>query len=128
MAQAQSVSPWVIGAQGTHADVGSAQVATTLGEVRTATAPHVTQGFHQPWITVSPTDVDVPEGVEVDIYPNPTTDILNINVTGQDKDISARMFDMHGREVANVQWNGRVAASMNVGHLAVGTYLLELYT
>ncbi|MFD2785064.1 GEVED domain-containing protein [Hymenobacter rubripertinctus] len=59
------------------------------------------------------------------IYPNPATDVLNIEIpaTIDASTVSVSVYDMRGAEVKNARFEGSL---LNVGELAKGVYLLRI--
>lgn len=60
----------------------------------------------------------------VSVYPNPTTDILNINVPASVELVNVSMFDVLGKQVNASHSNGVV----NTAALANGVYMLKIQT
>ena len=60
------------------------------------------------------------------VYPNPVTDILNVNITNaQNNIISARIFDSYGKLI----YNGQMISgtnTINMTNFSKGIYLLRL--
>ncbi len=97
---AQSISPEVIASAGEHYDNGTVQLSWTLGEVMIDTYDNgtniVTQGFHQTQLTVTSVDETLAD-VRLNMYPNPTSEVLNIDLGNNETDISIQLFDMGGK-------------------------------
>ncbi|MBN2745894.1 MAG: T9SS type A sorting domain-containing protein [Bacteroidales bacterium] len=69
-------------------------------------------------------NITKPESL-VRVFPNPTTDLLNISLTTQNETIELiQLFDMQGRVVFSQDMN-EIATQIDVGHLPSGIYLLE---
>jgi len=70
--------------------------------------------------------------VDVNIYPNPSTDIINVEINSKNNDlVSYSLSDMTGRIIEKGQWslnstNSRF--SINVSDVIKGIYLLKLST
>lgn len=128
---AQSITPEVIASAGEHFTGSNAQLSWTIGEVVIETVTDgnnfITQGFHQPFGSEIGIEEDLPEGMEVKIYPNPVREQLMITLQGNDMPLNLRMFDMTGKLV-----NSRTIAAntgsviLNVAGLANAAYLLQL--
>jgi len=133
LVNAQSISPDVVASAGTHFSNGSAQLSWTIGEPVIKTYDNgsniLTQGFHQPDITVTgihETEMAL-EGVSV--YPNPTDQLLNIRLEGQQNDVSLNLYDAAGRVVMSDELtSGTALSQFNLTGIANGTYLLRLAT
>jgi hypothetical protein len=69
-------------------------------------------------------------GSTVSIYPNPTTDELNIDVyTTKAQNNTIKLLDMSGRVIKEIQSKLEVGANnikMNLGELATGIYTIQL--
>lgn len=81
------------------------------------------------WKTCLPCDIEVGvENAEVDadlfVYPNPTTNQLNINLSANQKATAIGMLDMLGREVLHQPFTTR----LDVSHLPAGNYVVAVYT
>ena len=64
---------------------------------------------------------------EFSVYPNPSNDVVNINVKGSIMN-SAEIVDLNGRVVKSVKLNGVSDATINVADLASGVYMLNVST
>ncbi|MCF8462249.1 MAG: T9SS type A sorting domain-containing protein [Flavobacteriales bacterium] len=132
-ANAQSISPDVVASAGTHFSNGSTQLSWTIGEPVINTHDNgsniLTQGFHQPDITVTgihETEMAL-EGVSV--YPNPTDQLLNIRLEGQQNDVTLGLYDSAGRMVLSDELtSGSTLSQLSLTGIANGTYLLRLVT
>lgn len=61
----------------------------------------------------------------ISIYPNPATNILNVNVNGSD--ISAvQIVDLNGRQVFSKSFSNLSEAQINVNELSTGMYLINI--
>jgi len=122
-----SFSQEVISTQGDSYINASGSVDFTIGEVVTFTGTdgsnYLTQGFHQTnWNFVELED-HKPD-FEVNIYPNPVEDELNIR-TVEFQDITYVLYDSRGRIVRENELSGEVTA-ITVTDLAPGSYQLTL--
>ena len=67
------------------------------------------------------------KSIKVDIYPNPTTDYLNIQVAGTDSKPSFHLHNIIGNEVkVEFEEMGDNKYRINVENLAPGYYLLAI--
>ena len=61
------------------------------------------------------------------IYPNPTTDVLNITSTSTDNITQAKVYDISGKLLLHLTFdNHQVTQQIPVEHLASGIYIIEL--
>ncbi len=67
-------------------------------------------------------DDNVLESTEVSIYPNPTSDVINIKSTIIID--SVEMFDLLGKQVLTIQGTEQI----KVNHLPTGVYILKVYS
>lgn len=122
---AQSNTPSVINASGTsQAQVGNVWLEIAVGEVATSTVGNITQGVLQPRYTLATPTIELAEGQRIHIFPNPTTDILNIEAT-KTTVTQLQVMDMFGRLLL-VEKNHPL--SINVQNLASGAYILQIFT
>lgn len=62
------------------------------------------------------------------VYPNPTTDQLNIQIPDlRGQTASIRLFDLQGRLISQMKTR-QLAVTLPLGHLAAGQYVLEITT
>ena len=88
----------------------------------------ITQGFHQTLLNVTSVEEQSIAGVNVTVFPNPTSDVLNINLTNNLKDLQLDLFDMSGkllqaRKIGAAESNLQI--SMN--EYARANYLLRVF-
>ena len=60
---------------------------------------------------------------DLNIYPNPVTDVLHIENTGTEAVLRYEVYDMRG---VMVQFDSRPASQINLEKLSSGTYLLKI--
>lgn len=127
---AQSIEPQVIASAGEHFDNGSVQLSWTLGEVMIDTYDNgtniLTQGFHQTELTVTTVDETL-ANVRLNLYPNPTSELLNIELGNNESDINLQLFDMSGKLVHQAKieaYQTKYVLPMNL--VATGNYLVQM--
>lgn len=129
---AQSISPQVIASAGTHYSNGSAQLSWTVGEPVITTVSNgnniITQGFHQTLLNITSVEEQSVAGVNVTVFPNPTSELVNINLVNNLKDLQLDLYDMAGkllqaRKIGAAE--GNVQISMT--DYARANYLLRIY-
>lgn len=130
LGMAQSIEPQVIASAGEHFDNGSVQLSWTLGEVVIDTYDNgtniLTQGFHQTELTVTAIDETI-ANVRLNMYPNPTSELLNIELGNNESDINLQLFDMSGKLVHQVKieaYQTKYVLPMNL--VATGNYLVQM--
>lgn len=117
----------VVSTQGESYYGGSANIDFTIGEaiINTETdgTYEITQGFHQTnWNFAGMEDL-MPE-MDVKIFPNPTSDILNITTT-QFEGVSYALVDANGKIVKDDKLIGETTI-VGVNELAPGSYSILL--
>jgi len=127
---AQSISPEVIASAGEHFENGSAQLSWTLGEVMIDTYDDgtniLTQGFHQTQLTITSVEETLAD-IRLNMYPNPTSELLNIVLGNNRTDIELQLFDMSGKLIhqAKIEANNpKYVLPMN--KVAAGNYLIQM--
>ncbi|MBK9981591.1 MAG: T9SS type A sorting domain-containing protein [Saprospiraceae bacterium] len=128
----QSISPQILGSAGTHFTGSNAQLSWTIGEPVINTLDNgsniITQGFHQTLLIITAIEEQSIEGVNVKVYPNPTSNLVIINLVNNLKDLKLELFDMTGKLL---HWNlfgfseGNVQFSLK--DYASANYLLRIY-
>lgn len=128
---AQSLERQVIGSAGDYATGGNVSLSYTVGETATATLSGgnliLTQGFQQPDDQMTGIDEPVFNG-EITVYPNPTSDIVMINITSDD-DLILELTNVSGQQLMNrelVFQSGNYSGQVDLQKYAAGTYLLYL--
>jgi len=128
----QSISPQVIASAGTHYTGSNAQLSWTIGEPVITTVSNgsntITQGFHQTLLDIVSVEEQNTAGVNVNVFPNPTQDRVNINLVNNLKDLQMDLFDMTGkllqaRRIGAAENNVQV----DMTNYARANYLLRIY-
>ncbi len=130
-ANAQSISPEVIATSGEHFSNGTSQLSWTIGEVMIDTYSEggniVTQGFHQTQLTVTSIEESNPLSLDVNVFPNPTSQFLNIGVEGEHSELTATLYDMHGKLLMQESLqSGQGSAQLDLSKLAIAYYILKV--
>jgi hypothetical protein len=117
----------VISTQGESYSNTSANIDFTIGEVIIDTGTdgshYLTQGFHQTnWNFLGVEDF-APD-YEASIFPNPTSDILNIK-SSSFENVTYTLYDAQGKLVLQSTLAAEVTP-IQVSHLAPGSYSLQL--
>jgi len=87
----------------------------------------VTQGVQQPYEIFTVLGLDVSDiQIELQTYPNPTTDFLTIRVESQVlNELSYQLFDANGKLIENKKMNSSLE-TINLENLANATYFLKI--
>ncbi len=88
----------VVSANGGTATAAGTQVSWTIGEPITATVTDgtttLTQGFHQTKLTVTAVDDIQIAGLEIKVYPNPTSDYVTVHFSKVVEKPTYLLFDL----------------------------------
>jgi ELWxxDGT repeat protein len=63
----------------------------------------------------------------VNLYPNPSSGVLNINVENQQIE-SVKIFNLTGKEVMQLSAKSKLTETINISQLSSGVYLIQLKT
>lgn len=119
----------VISANGGTATAAGTQVSWTIGEPVVATVGDanftLTQGFHQSKLTVTAIDEIQVAGVEIKVYPNPTSDFVTVHFSKTVEKPIYFLFDLSGRiiEQKNIE---STDVKIDMTSFAGGSYILKL--
>ena len=127
---AQSITPEVIASAGEHYDNGTVQLSWTLGEVMIDTYDNgtniLTQGFHQTQLTVTSIEENLAD-VTMNLYPNPTSEYLNISLRNNQNDINLQVYDMTGKLIHKDMINAHDSKYvLPMQTVATGKYLIQM--
>jgi hypothetical protein len=117
----------VVSTQGDSYSNSSGNISFTIGETVIATEAaggyELTQGFHQTnWNFLGVEDHDL--NYEIVVYPNPSTDVLNIK-TPSFENVNYTLIDVTGRVVIQNSLEGNIT-TIDASQLAPGNYSLVL--
>jgi hypothetical protein len=119
----------VVSANGGTATAAGVEVSWTIGEPITETVTDgtttLTQGFQQSKLTVTAiNDIQV-SGVEIKVYPNPTSDYVTVHFSKVMEKPTYLLFDLSGRliEQKNIETTD---AKIDMTGYAGGSYILKL--
>lgn len=117
----------VISTQGNSYSNASHTIDYTIGEPVTITVSNgsndLTQGFHQTNVVITNME-DLDANILVNIFPNPTSDFVNLSVE-KFEGLTLRIYDTAGKLVEQTELNQSLT-SFRVSNYADGTYLLTL--
>jgi len=127
----QSLSPEIVSTAGETFQGTSIQIDWTLGELAITTIQNstlqITQGFHQPNYIVTNVD-ELPQKIgEINVFPNPTSDWLEITFSfNQMKEVYTRLYDIHGKLILEKENNGKfISERISLSELPNGNYFLN---
>ncbi len=92
----------VVASGGNHHEAGEISISWTLGEtvIETFTTEEniLTQGFHQPWLTVVAVDEILEPGYIITAFPNPVQSYVTLRVEAESfENMTFRLYDFNGR-------------------------------
>ena len=133
MAAAQSLSPTVISSSGGSGSSNGTHLSWTTGELLvqnySADTLMLTQGFEQGEYSIT-TAVDELRGMGMDVavYPNPVSNMLNVDFKGQiDQTVRVRLMGLNGKLILAREYSSpSQVRRMNMNGVAPGTYMLEV--
>jgi len=124
----QSIQNSVIGSTGTSATAGSVMIDYTIGEIVietfTAGGQTLTQGFHQSTLHMVAIE-NAGYFPEISIYPNPSSDLVNIDIPSSYNMMDINLYDVNGKLIRNFS-DAQGKITFDVGTLAGGTYYLQM--
>ena len=132
--QSQTLSPEVITTAGDYFTNSYASLSVTIGELATETVSNsnniLTQGFQQSQYFTVDIEENKKNGFAVTVFPNPTNDILNIDIkTEQNVNTSIQLCDENGKVL--IDENLKVTETNRKYDLkifAAGLYFLKIKT
>ena len=124
---AQSLSQTVNATAGDFYQNGTASLSWTIGEPIVNTLENgslrLTQGFHQPYLTVS--SVNEIGHIGIRLYPNPSNSILNIDIA-ETGSFNADLYDVLGRKLQTFIITGN-HYELDLIDLADANYYVRIY-
>ncbi len=87
------------------------------------------QGLQQPYeISIVTSTTDLAFDINAQVYPNPTTDQLVLNIVNQElKNLRYILVDIQGKTIASDRIN-KSASRINMSSLSNGTYFLRVFS
>lgn len=117
----------LVATSGDHFTNGNIQLSWSIGEVVIETVSNstntLTQGFHQTNLSIVGIE-NFTLNIEMDVYPNPTQDILTIKIPNY-LNTKYELYDLNGKLLSQNQINGELT-NVNLNNLSTGNYLLKV--
>ncbi len=129
---AQQVLPMVVSSAGGHYQGSSLSLDWTIGQIVTTTTRSepivITQGFHQPSLSITAIENQLQNIDKVRVYPNPTADHIEVDLKLKRRsNIEIDLVDLNGKIVATKQIAGRhMKERFGVTNLPAGMYFLYI--
>ncbi|MCE3279206.1 MAG: hypothetical protein K0S44_1397 [Bacteroidetes bacterium] len=127
---AQSTAPEIISPAGTSFNNGTSQLDWTLGEPVTLTytsgSDILTQGFHQPNLTITALD-DTHSIQSIQVFPNPVTEYVQISFSKSEK--KSFIIELHSSDGRLLETNKKGTdpeTQINMSPYKAGVYLLSV--
>ena len=124
----QDLDHHVIATDGAYAENNQFSISYTIGEVVTEFGEdtlnnvHLTQGFQQTMLAIVSVEEHVLD-IEIDVYPNPAVDYLNVSIPTLQEDMQFALFDMQGKLIEQQKINSQ-AFTIGFSNMSTGNYLL----
>lgn len=146
MSQAQSLTPAVVASQGTFSESKQISLQWTMGESFVETTPYhsilFTEGFNQPFMyngdsfskgnstnnRTSNSSNSIFESLELDIYPNPFQNYLQLSVSGTFVNtLEIRLVDVNGMIIKKgVLTPEKPSSTLTADKLPAAVYLIHI--
>ena len=134
MSYAQSIAPQSVNSGGTKMTQANGSLSFTVGELVVLSQTDsdgntlgggFTAGATLTTVSIQETDAAV---LDVKVYPNPTTELVNIQINHSTLDqVVVTMTDLQGKEVYSGKYAGiSNIIGINTASYATGTYVLSL--
>ena len=130
-ANAQSIERDVIASGGDYFENSTMSLSWTLGEAVTETVSNdfmmLTQGFQQgEKITLTTIKDPLSALFGIKVFPNPTTDIVNISINSQkDEILTVQIYSLTGEKILSEKTSDK-NIQLSLADLAPSNYLLSL--
>ena len=127
---AQEISNKVISSAGNDFNQLNGNIGFTLGETvidtYSSTENQLTQGFHQSYFIVSTVQPLKDEYPFLSIYPNPTSDLLNIEFKNPNsKGYIVKVYNTDGKELqTTICYNNKLVLSLSQFNITI--YMIEI--
>ncbi len=89
---------------------------------------YILQGLQQPYEFVTLSNKDLTNiSLSMDVYPNPTTNIINLIITNYDyKDLFYEIYDINGRLIRKKSEIKNLETSIDLSQNPTGVYILKI--
>lgn len=119
-----------IAAGGDYFEQPNGSVSFTMGEgsaeTYTAGGNTLTQGFQQSNFNITAIDEKDANGTIISVYPNPTSEAVNIVFNSNLRGFIYELYDMNGKKTAEQSVSGNTV-SLDMMHYAQGVYTLRVF-
>lgn len=120
----------VIGSAGTVGTNGTEKIQWTIGETVISTITNgtntATQGFHQTQLEVTSIE-DVAVEYDINVYPNPTNGLLQVDISDLNEDLNLQLYDAAGKLVSQKAFlKGQNSQIIDFTAVERGSYYLRV--
>jgi len=131
---AQQAKPQVIATCGNTNQINNTIISYTVGETVVNTFSNnntiLTQGYQQPHYNITQIMPINSNSLNINIYPNPSEDLLNINFNNSlPINIDLKLYDIAGKLITSTTQliNEKQLLTLPMQNLAAGKYLLNIF-
>ena len=127
----QSITTEVFASSGTNFESGNTSLSWTLGEnfIETfeVSSGIQTLGFHQIFLEASLAEAPLlDENLQLRVYPNPFSNLLNINSSEESDEMHVQIYNSTGKNVFDQKIYQTNTYQLNLSDLADGIYYLKI--
>ena len=119
----------ILSSAGTEHQSQNTQINWTLGELSIESVDsegHIlTQGFQQADIIITGL-IDLKNPTKINLYPNPTNQLIHVDLKGMDRDLKFILYDLHGRALIQIDSDHRNKFTIDLSGLPEGIYMLTI--
>ena len=126
-----SQEQYVVATAGDHFEKSTCSISWTLGEcisgfVEKSTCS-INQGFQQGNLVVQevPNSVTNPSQLKMEVFPNPVSNFLTIQMDEFQTELSVTIFNLTGQQF-NMQELSGITTTIDLSSLSAGPYLLKI--
>ncbi len=125
----QNFDQHIFSVQGDFSESETMTLSWTIGENFTETAyiPNqvITQGFQQSFLKVRKIDIPETESLNVEIFPNPTSGILQMNVRDEKNPVRIEIVDVSGKLIFQND-NYELKNAIDLSNYSAGIYFIRI--
>lgn len=116
-------------ASGENAAFATGWVSYSIGQIDYETSSNangtITRGVQQPY-EISSASIDVVNSLEINLFPNPTSDFIYLTVGDLSNNLSYQLTDANGRLIQSARIL-EASTQIDVQHLSTAAYFLNVF-
>lgn len=121
----------LISSGGSNLSNTNGSISFSIGELMVETlsdgSNYLTQGFHQPKLSITDISELVDLKFNVLAYPNPTSDVLQLQIESEyAENMNFMLYDVNGRKIIQEKIID-TETSIQLNHLKSGIYILRIF-